>query len=783
MATYHIHIEGQVQGVGFRPFVYQLARSLGLAGVVNNGLDGVHIYFNTCALSAQSFCQKLLKNKPPGAKILRYKLEKTDPLFFTQFDIVESCRTGWQSNLLLTPDMGLCDDCRKELHTPGDRRYGYPFITCINCGPRYSIIRELPYDRENTEMAPFTMCPACQAEYDNPSIRRHFSQTNSCPDCAVMLQIVAGQTEAGRQLQLPSGLSPEACIAITVQALAEGKIIAIKGIGGYMLICDATNPRSIASLRKRKHRPSKPFALMYPSLEMLAEDVYICEEEANAFNSAESPVVLCSLRENPKSGIDITGIAPGLHRIGAMQPYTPLMALILSKWHKPLIATSGNMSGSPIFYEDEQAKENLDTIADLFLIHNRNILIPQDDSVIQFTGKYKHKIIIRRSRGFAPTYIHSHIPDAQPSLIAMGADMKSTFALQHAGNIYISQYLGNLESYDTQKNFDKTLSHFLYLLDAKPDKVLVDKHPIYFSSARGRDFSEKAGIPIEEVQHHIAHFAAVLAENDLIQQQEPVLGIIWDGTGYANNAGTDEIWGGEFFVFDNGDFKRVAHLDYFSHILGNKMATEPRLSALAMCEDLPEANLLLSRHFSEKEWAFYQKLFAQTAHLKTSSVGRLFDGVADLLGIQSVSSFEGEAAMRLEALADQYPRLPAENGMYQTERKSLLKNILDDLLRGVDKSKIAFHFHLALVSWIEEIAGLNRMHKLAFSGGVFQNALLTDLIIEKLGKKYALYFHKELSPNDECISLGQLVCSSLPKTTYHVFSNSRENSHHQRHTG
>ncbi|MDX2249469.1 MAG: carbamoyltransferase HypF [Bacteroidia bacterium] len=784
MSTYHIHIEGQVQGVGFRPFVYRLARSLGLSGTVCNGRDGVHVYFNTCSLSAQSFCQKLLRNKPPQAEILRYTLEKSDPLFFTQFDIVESIPSTLQSNLLITPDRGLCDDCRRELHSPEDRRFHYPFITCINCGPRFSIIHALPYDRENTGMAPFILCPTCQAEYNDPLTRRYFSQTSSCPDCAVVLSIARGQTPLGKQRNLPPNPSPEVCINIAVQALANGEIIALKGIGGYMLICDATNSQAISTLRKRKHRPTKPFALMYPCLEMLSKDVHLNKTETEVYRGIESPILLFKLRNHPESGIDVRGIAPGLNHIGAMQPYTPLMELLLSKWNKPVVATSGNMSGSPIFFEDKKAMDCLDQVADLFLIHNRNILIPQDDSVVKFTPEYNQRIVLRRSRGYAPTYIHRSFPGWQHSVLAMGADLKSTFALQHAGNTYVSQYLGNLENFDTQENFDHTLQHLLNLLDARPQKIIVDKHPAYFSSAKGRNWAERSGISIEEVQHHIAHFAAVLAENELLSQLDPVLGVIWDGTGYGTVAtGAGEIWGGEFFIFENGNFERVAHLDYFPHILGDKMSLEPRLSALALCHDLPEVQSLLARHFSEKEWTFYRKILGRKDLLNTSSMGRLFDGVAALLDIQQVSGFEGEAAMRLEALATQYPRKPEENARYEPDRKTLLQNIVEDIRQGVDKGEIAFHFHLALVFGIDKIAANKGVRKLAFSGGVFQNALLLDLIIEKLGKKYELYFHNTLSPNDECISFGQLAYSFLNQNINHVFSYSGENNNDHRYRG
>lgn len=765
MRTFHIHIEGQVQGVGFRPFVYRLARSLGVTGTVSNGLDGVHVFFNADEGLARHFYQKLLSKTPERARILRHKMEEAGSQLFTSFDIVESSHDGL-ANLLLTPDLGLCDDCRRELHDPADRRFGYPFITCINCGPRYSIMHRLPYDRERTTMAPFTMCQPCQSEYDSPLTRRHFSQTNSCPDCAVELSWYESNAKLGGNLKLPPNLTPADCISLTINALAAGQIIAVKGVGGYLLICDATNPAAVATLRERKHRPSKPFALMYPSLEILKKDAHVSEAEAAAFTSIESPIVLCRLREKPASGIVVEGISPHLNRIGAIQPYTPLMELILSKWQKPIVATSGNLSGSPIFFEDKKAMTHLGHFVDAFLVNNREILIPQDDSVVQFTPVYGQRIVLRRSRGYAPTYIHGGFPDWQDSVLAMGADLKSTFSLQHAGNTYVSQYLGDLESYDTQENFEKTLRHFLRLFDARPEQVIVDMHPAYFSTGKGRALAEELGIPVEEVQHHIAHFAAVLAENELLMSEEPVLGVIWDGTGWGNDSVTaTEIWGGEFFLFKNANFGRVAHLDYYPHFLGDKMSREPRLSALALCHDLPETEPLLRPYFTEKEWAFYQKMLARPDGLKTSSMGRFFDGVAALLGVQSKSSFEGEAAMRLEALANRSRQdLSGFKNLTGLSVGSILKNILADLRAGVDKPEIAFKFHLALARWVGEMATQHGVLRLAFSGGVFQNSLLTDLIVSELGEKYELFFHKELSPNDECISFGQLAVSFLARS-------------------
>ncbi len=769
MHTFHIHIGGQVQGVGFRPCVYRLAKSLDIAGTVSNGMDGVHVFFNAEEGLAHFFYQKLIAETPIRARVLRHSMEEVGFIQFTDFQIIESRKKG-KAKLLLTPDLGLCDDCRKEIHDSSNRRFGYPFTTCINCGPRYSILSALPYDRERTTMAHFQMCKTCQTEYDSPLTRRHFSQTNSCPDCAVEL---GWKSKLGGNLKLPPNLTAQDCIHLTINALADGKILAVKGIGGYLLICDATNSAAVATLRQRKNRPTKPFALMYPTLEMLKKDALVSDAAGAEFSSIESPIVLCRLRERPASGIAVAEIAPHLDRIGAMQPNTPLFELILSKWGKPIVATSGNLSGSPIFFEDEKALENLGGFVDGFLTNDREILVPQDDSVVQFSPENQQRIVLRRSRGFAPTRIHRNFEGWQGTHLAMGADLKSTFSLQHAGNTYISQYLGDLESLDTQENFEKTLHHFLRLFDANPQQVILDKHPSYFSAATGRSLAEKWGVPVLEVQHHVAHFTAVLAENELLTSEEPVLGIIWDGTGWGDDG---NIWGGEFFLFENGGFERASHFEYFPHLLGDKMSREPRLSALSLCYDLPESEALLRPHFTENEWAFYQKLLANPDRPLTSSVGRLFDGVAALLGLQSKSSFEGEAAMRLEALARKAvgKDFPSFKNLGSLAPKIILKNVIADLKAGVDKRQIAFNFHLSLAKIVRELAARQGVRRLAFSGGVFQNSLLIDLIINELGEKYDLFFHKDLSPNDECISFGQLAVAFLASGNTNFVKTSRK---------
>ncbi len=748
-STWHLHLEGQVQGVGFRPFVYRLAGEHGLNGWVNNTVDGVHVEINAGEAAARTFLDDLIEKAPRLSRIVRHRIEPAEEQVFTGFNIIQSHAEG-PANLLLTPDFAICEDCRKELLTPENRRFGYPFITCTNCGPRFSIARTLPYDRETTTMAVFKMCPVCEAEYENPLDRRYYSQTNSCPKCPVELQFF---THAGALI--PE--EPGRIIELVSRLWEEGKIIAIKGIGGYLLTCDAANDKALETLRQRKHRPSKPFALMFPDIETLRRTASLRPEEADLLLGPESPVVLV---ESEPSML----IAPGLSQTGAMLPYTPLYELLLRSFGKPIVATSGNRSNSPIVFRDEKALDDLGGIADFILTNNREIAVPQDDSVVRFTPFHKKKIILRRSRGMAPTFINSTLAGRGQNVFAGGAMMKSTFALLHRQNIYLSQYLGDLESFETEENYRHTVQHFFRLLGAKPDCIVADKHPNYPSTIFSRQLAADLGIPFKTVQHHLAHFAAVLGEYLLTDQPEPVLGVIWDGTGLGDDG---MVWGGEFFSFANGSFRRSGHFGYFNFILGDKMPREPRISALSACHGLDGAELVLRKKFTETEWRLYTSMLNKGSALQTSSVGRIFDAVASLLGVSDLQTYEGEAAMLLEnralrylrlhglAFSDHYPAAPAKDGVIPTA--ALMQGILQDLQAGLSRDFIAAKFHYSLAVLVKTVARQSGLRKIAFSGGVFQNSVLVDFIIHCLGQDFELYFHEALSPNDENVAFGQLV--------------------------
>lgn len=750
--TYSISLKGLVQGVGFRPFVYQLANNWGLKGQVRNGLEGVEIIFNTDATTAQNFYQQVLFQAPSLAQIDYSILKHIDNQFFEDFSITESTSEG-KASLLLAPDFAMCHHCRLELDDTHNKRYRYPFISCTNCGPRYSIITKLPYDRPQTTMADFAMCEACLTEYHNPNDRRFYAQTNSCNVCGPKLgwyKTIDGQAQAIAELYDSHWI-----LSRVKWALEAGNILAVKGIGGYLLMCDATNESAVNKLRTRKNRPTKPFAVLFPDIKLLEKEVFIHEKEKEALQSTEAPIVL--LKQRPNIGTQIAkGVNPNLDYIGAMLPYTPILSLIAYDLGKPLVATSGNVSGSPIIFEDEKALSELSPIVDYILTNNRRIIVPQDDTVIRFSEKYQQKILIRRSRGNLLVVKNKAAINSDTSVsLGFGASLKSTFSIQNTDNFYVSQYLGDLESYETQQNFERVLHHFATLFEhtLTQSRLFCDAHEGYFSTSLAQRLAQQWHIPVTKIQHHQAHFAAILAEHNL--NDNTVMGVIWDGTGY----GTDgNMWGGEFFIQ-----QERRHFDYFDAILGDKMPREPRISALCLTYPMANVEPIIQPKFTVQEWLVYHKILERNI-IKTSSVGRIFDGVASLLGLCEKQSFEGQAAMLLEELAGRYLD---ENGYdfgesYWTKpfsnipTKQLIEGILQDIAKQKSDGFIAAKFHFSLVESVRIVAEQYQIKKIAFSGGVFQNAVLVDLLRHYLQANFQLFFHQKLSPNDENISFGQI---------------------------
>ncbi len=757
---WRIHLQGQVQGVGFRPFVYRLACELGLKGWVNNTVEGVKIHINASSEVAKIFYTQVRSRAPRLAHITAHSCQAVPFEYFEDFTIIESTHEG-SPNLLISPDFALCERCRAELSNPQNRRYGYPFITCTDCGPRYSILKTLPYDRIHTAMQAFEMCQQCHQEYQDLHERRYFSQTNSCATCGIAIQLFDNQQKT---IYFENHA---ALLQFAAQALQSGKILALKGIGGYLLLADATSEQAVLTLRKRKNRPSKPFAVMYPDLESLAKEAYLSTAAQMALQSAAAPIVLLNFKE--ENSLASQAIAPQLDKIGVMLPYAPLLAILITLFAKPLIATSANLSNSPLVYEEQDALDNLAVLADYTLTHNREIYFPQDDSVIQWTDFEHVPIFLRRARGYAPTYLPSQILQPEVSILAVGAMLKSTFTLQHAGNLYVSQYLGDLANFDTQIRFEKLVERFCKLLKVHPEIILRDLHPQYPSSIWAEEYAAQHQISIHSIQHHEAHFGAVLAENDLLLAKEKILGIIWDGTGYGTDGNT---WGGEFFIYQQATIERVGHIGEFPQFLGDKMSLEPRIAALGMSEGKPDTATLLKSKFSEIEWQNYLTLLQKTAR-KSTSMGRLFDAVASLLGLADKQSYEGEAALYLEVLARKYFK---QKGLLRLEScinfsEALPEQIAQHIFQvlaleyqqGKDKSYLAAQFHCTLLDLVEAQARKFQTEHLAFSGGVFQNSLLIDLIQKHLSTKLHLYFHKQTSPNDECISLGQWACFQMEK--------------------
>ena len=743
MQTYKITISGQVQGVGFRPFVYGLAKSFSLTGTVSNNEEGVIIFVTGLKDSVQQFFEKLLKNPPPVSKIKNSNIIEVEKIAFTDFNIVPSKKSG-QVNLPLTPDFAICDDCKNDIQNPENRRYNYPFTTCVNCGPRWAITQTFPFERNHTTINDFPMCNECEKEYLNPLDRRFHSQTNTCHTCGISLILLdnLGNT-------IPS--TSENIFKKIALLLSEGNIIAIKNTGGYLLCCNAENTAVIKKLRNRKNRPNKPFAVLFPSMEFLQNDLKINEVQRKLLTSAERPINIIPLI-NYKGKIALNAVAPGLNQLGVMLPYSGILQLLANEINFPIIATSGNIHSSPIIGNNEEALEKLKQVADYFVQHNLEISHPQDDSVVKFSTKFNQKVLFRRARGYAPNYFEAQL-NSKEKIMAMGADLKSSIAFYPNEYLYISQYLGNLENFDVYDRFTSTVNSFISIFEQQPEVVLVDKHPSYQSTQFGRELAQKNKSKFVEIQHHKAHFSAILGEHQLFS--EKVLGVVFDGTGYGEDGA---IWGGEFFDYEANKIERINHIDYFDWLLGDKMAKEPRLSLLSLASD--DTLEVLQEKFTANELKTYLTL-KKSNSLKTSSAGRLFDAVASLLNITDYNTYEGEAAILLENSIGSYDLKSCNSYLSAPEKGisaiEIIKNIHADLNSGTTKETIIINFLYTLAFSIIELAKTNNYKHIAVNGGVFQNTTLVDLLIELAPKEIKLYFHKDLSPNDENVSFGQMM--------------------------
>ncbi len=748
MQTYFIHINGLVQGVGFRPHVFKCAQEMQLNGWVCNGNDGVHIEINASKEEAEKFYSKVVNSGPTNAIITSSSLAITATKIYSSFEIVHSNETG-NPNLLLTPDFAICQSCEKEISDSTNNRYQYAFTTCLHCGPRYSITKCLPYDRAHTTMHKMHMCSSCEKEYHDIEDKRHYSQTNSCPNCAIQMHLFNSANTCIDH-------NNDSIVMTVLNVLAKGEIIAVKSMGGYLLICDATNAQTIEKLRIKKRRPAKPLAILYKNVERLKDDVIIRSIEEDALRSTIAPIVLCAIKKESSNPLPLQNIAPGLDKLGVMLPSSPLLYLLANQFDKPLIATSGNISGAPIIYSDVEALEHLFEVASLVLTYDRDIVAPQDDSVLQFT-KNEQKIILRRSRGLAPNYFPNTIQGVEENILATGGELKSAFAISNHGQVFISQFLGDQSNVEAQDAYALTFRNFQKLFKTLPQKVLIDSHPNYFVSYAGKEIAKKLEVPVYEIQHHKAHFASVLSENKLLNSTHNIVGFIWDGTGYGEDG---QIWGSELFEYHEKEFIRLAHLAYFPILVGDKMSKEPRLSALSLLSATGEIDLV-KKYFSEQEWQYYSKLIEQPASIQTSSMGRFLDGITCLMGLGSKNSYEAEGVMKLEAIARE---AYAHKAYYSFEIKGsqiqwrpFLAELILDIRLIKETGFIARKIMNSLVEIIVQLSNNLDTTHIAFSGGVFQNALLVDMIIERICHEKKIYFQKNVSPNDEGISLGQLA--------------------------
>ncbi|GGK27976.1 carbamoyltransferase [Yeosuana aromativorans] len=745
LKTYKILISGQVQGVGFRPYVFGLANSYNLTGTVSNNEEGVIVYATGNTSNIFSFYNDLIENPPKVSKIQTHTISETEIKEFLDFQIIPSQKEG-KLNLQLTPDFAICDDCKQEISDSDNRRFQYPFTTCVNCGPRWAITKTFPFERAHTNMLDFNMCGTCQEEYSNISNRRFHSQTNSCPNCGIQIHLTDAE---GVSLNIP-----KASIFKEVAALIKkGHSIAIKNTGGYLLCCDASNKEAIKTLRLKKNRPNKPLAILYPSLNLLKDHFEITGYQERALTSSESPIVIIP-KGNYKGYLMVDDLAPNLNQIGVMLPYSGILQLLANELERPIVATSGNVHGSPIIASAEVAKTELNRIADYFLHHNLEIAHSQDDSVIKFSPEFDHKVIFRRSRGLAPNFFGSVISDE--TILAMGSHLKSTIAFLPNDYLYISQYLGNLDNFEVYNRFTETVSKFIDLFEQNPTVILTDAHPSYHSSQYGKEFAKNKRIKQYDIQHHKAHFASVLGEHNLFESDAPILGVVWDGTGYGDDG---QIWGGEFFRYQLNKMERIAHFEYFDWLAADKMSKEPRLSLFSLADEEIEGHC--SKQFSKEEWKVYKTLKKKNT-LKTSSVGRLFDAVASLLNICHNNTYEGEAAILLENYVTDYS---IENcKLYcsalehsQIPTKTLLMNLYEDFKRGASKSDVIVNFIYTLANLVFQVADLQNLNHIALSGGVFQNTMLIDMLKNIAKNDYTLYFNCNLSPNDENISHGQMM--------------------------
>ncbi len=750
-------VEGTVQGVGFRPFIHRLALRYNLAGYVANTPHGVELQVEGPSEAVERFFASILAEHPPLARI--HSLERKDglPLGHESVFEIKDSLGGRKRSTLIPPDVSVCKDCLDELFDPSDRRHRYPFINCINCGPRYTIIRDIPYDRAMTTMAGFTMCPACRSEYEDPADRRFHAQPNACPRCGPALSLY---DTAGQEVPVEDPL------AAAIELIKAGLTVAVKGLGGFHLAVDATQDRAVLRLRRKKNREEKPLAVMVPDLRTAVGLASISGAESELLASAQRPIVLVTKR--PDHGLS-EAVAPGNPLLGLMLPYTPLHHLLLAEGgFRALVMTSGNISEEPIAAGNQEAFRRLAGIADAFLAHNRGIHVRTDDSVTRVVEGRPRQI--RRSRGYVPAPLP--LPggsDALPSVLALGAHLKNTVCLTRGNQAFMSQHVGDLENMETLESFKHTIEHLQGILEIKPAFLARDLHPDYLSS---RFALERPGIPAIPVQHHHAHIASVLAENGI---PSPVIGLSLDGAGLGDD-GT--IWGGEVLVADLVSYRRAAHLEHAYLPGGDAAAREPWRMALsclyrAYGTGLYDTPIPLIRHLDRSKAEIMVKMMEKSLNSPlTSSCGRLFDAAAALAGLRRRNTYEGQAAMELEmartpGTREKYPwEITASKDLLILKTVPLIRALVEDVIRGEPTGVVSSRFHNTLIDLLAaacgEIGRKTGIRDVAMSGGVFQNATLSAGLGRVLGRLgFRVLTNSMVPANDGGIALGQAASAAL----------------------
>lgn len=782
MERWVIEARGIVQGVGFRPFVYRLATTFGLRGTVRNCTGSVEIDVEGQAELLRKFLEKLTTASPPSAQVREVVVQKSRFIGYTDFQIVSSHSDARQS-VWVSPDIATCGDCLRELFDPKDRRYRYPFLNCTNCGPRLTLVTGAPYDRSRTTMQSFTMCTACRQEYENPMDRRFHAQPNACPACGPSLELLDAQ---GSKIDTDEPLETFA------KALLDGQIAALQGLGGFHLCCDATNDDAVQKLRQRKRREERPFAVMFRHLNDILEYCHVSRAEAELLVSSQAPIVLLDRFAQPTGQALSELVAPGFAQLGVLLAYTPIHHLLMhAVAGRPLIMTSGNRSDEPIAYRKDEALTRLAGIADLFLVHNRPIHIRCDDSVMRIIGDTVQPV--RRSRGYAPAPVELPM-DCHRPLLAVGGQLKGTFALACDRHAFLSHHLGDLDHFQAYTAFEKDIETYQQLFQIAPQTIVCDLHPDYASTAYARKRASETGAELLFVQHHHAHMASCMAEHKL---NEPVIGVTFDGTGYGiDDNGRPSIWGGEWLVGDYRQWWRAASFWQIAMPGGDKAIREPWRLAASYLTAGRHGLEQLERRIPKDQLRTVETMLQRDFHCpKTSSVGRLFDAVAAILGFGDQVTFEGQAAIRLEQAAWQsedrscYP-LPVKEvtpgrqqslsastaptgwmpapSLHLVDPLPLIAGVLEDLRLGVPRESIARRFHQSLVEVIARVCGRLRelfsLDAVVLSGGVFLNALLTIQVESRLSRDgFRVYRHTLVPSNDGGICLGQVAVAAAAR--------------------